>query len=180
MARFLAACLATVCIVLLSPPLTSCEAKHDTVDAFKIFENFPSAVALYDIDQDGDLDCMTAERTELSNNPRHATYILSLKGLNGHQARNITFHITPGPTPDIKLFTVNEDYDHELQGRFIYTDYVNCAIDEFPIDNRQECILWVNTEVKDNVPQSCLDQFQENCENGVLAYDEDSCGQLLQ
>ncbi|XP_077513053.1 uncharacterized protein LOC144124291 [Amblyomma americanum] len=109
MSRFLAARLATVGILLLSPPLVSCEAKHDIANAFKIFENFPSAVALYDIDQDGDLDCMTAERTEFSNNPRQATYILSLKGLNGHQARNITYRIRPGPTPDATLFTINED-----------------------------------------------------------------------
>ncbi|KAK8779187.1 hypothetical protein V5799_019473 [Amblyomma americanum] len=135
-----AARLATVGILLLSPPLVSCEAKHDIADAFKIFENFPSA------------------------------------HLNGHQARNITYRIRPGPTPDATLFTINEHYDHELQGRFVYTDYVNCAINEFPFDNRQDCILWINTAAKDNAIQSCLDQFRDNCENGVDEYDEDSCG----
>ncbi|KAK8758205.1 hypothetical protein V5799_004165 [Amblyomma americanum] len=90
MVRFLSSTLVGICALLLVFQLTPCKAKdqleHEAVDAFKAFENFPYAIALYDIDKDGDLDCLTAIRTEFNKDPLSATYVLFLKGLNGHNA----------------------------------------------------------------------------------------------
>ncbi|KAL1486172.1 hypothetical protein MTO96_047068, partial [Rhipicephalus appendiculatus] len=89
-------------------------------------------VAIYDVDGDGDLDCVTAVRTELSEEPLKATYVLLFKGLGGKQPRNVTVRVTPGSTPDTDHFTLDDDYDFVQEGHFYYTNYKNCAVMEHP------------------------------------------------
>ncbi|XP_077512303.1 uncharacterized protein LOC144123328 [Amblyomma americanum] len=62
----------------------------------------------------------------------------------------------------------------------MYTDYKDCVVMEFPFEDHQECLMWVTSEVKDKVPHYCTDQYQDNCEDGVKAYDKESCGELVQ
>ncbi|XP_077512459.1 uncharacterized protein LOC144123516 [Amblyomma americanum] len=182
MGCFVPLTLGRVCTLLPFLQVASSNAdhqlKHDIPSAFKSFENFPSAVAFYDLDKDGDLECLTAERTEFKEDPLSATYIFSFKGLKGHEKRDIIFRVYPGTTPDTNVFTMNDDNDHRLTNHFIYSDYKNCAVMEFPFDNRQECTLWVSPEVKDGVPQSCIDQYHEYCGDGVMAYNKETCAQL--
>uniref|UniRef100_A0A023G5I2 Putative lipocalin-2 1 n=1 Tax=Amblyomma triste TaxID=251400 RepID=A0A023G5I2_AMBTT len=178
MTRGFSSTLATACALLLLLQLVSSEPKlqldHDTVDAFKTLENFPYAIALYDIDRDGDLDCLNAVRTEFEKEPPSATYILSIKDQNGQTMKNFTYYLQPGPTPDSNVVVIDNDYDHPLKNRFVYSDYEKCVIMQFPMNNRQVCVLWVNSAIKDDVPQSCVDQYQDNCSEGTPSYDQDS------
>ncbi|XP_077512309.1 uncharacterized protein LOC144123331 [Amblyomma americanum] len=180
MARLFSTMLVSACFLLLAFSSASCkEKRHDTVDAFKSLENFEYAVALYDIDNDGDLDCLNAVRTEFEREPKSATYVLSLKGPNGQNVRNYTYFLRPGHTPDRNVVVIDNDFDHPLNDRYVYSDYENCIIMKFPLEDREACVLWVSSAVKDDVPQTCVDQFQENCSEGTPTYDKDSCGELV-
>uniref|UniRef100_A0A023G5E8 Putative lipocalin-5 1 n=1 Tax=Amblyomma triste TaxID=251400 RepID=A0A023G5E8_AMBTT len=183
MASYLPATFTTACTLLLVFSFASCKAQHHltqhTVDSFKSLANFPYAVALYDADEDGDLDCLMAVRTEFSLAPPSATYVVFQKDLKAHTVVNATHYLQPGPTPDSNVVILNNDYQHPLRNHFLFTDYENCIILESPMGGRQECALWVNSALKD-IPDICFDQFQDNCDNGVKAYDQDSCGELIQ
>nr|XP_037285364.1 uncharacterized protein LOC119178271 [Rhipicephalus microplus] len=83
------------------------ELKHDVADAFEVYENFPSVVAIFDQDLDGDLDCVQSVRTYLDPEAHEATYVWILKGLNGMKPENLTFHLKPGATADTSVFTMD-------------------------------------------------------------------------
>ncbi|XP_075538238.1 uncharacterized protein LOC142572777 [Dermacentor variabilis] len=168
-------------IYMLALALTNvrAEGKHQLergiVDAFQLFRTFPYAVAVYDVDNDGDLDCLTTVRTNFMEEPLSATYVFILKGLGGNESRNITYHIKPGPTPDMVFYTVDDDYDFVQVGHFIYSDYKSCAVVGFPFGGRQECILWTTKDVLNDVPEHCMDQYKDICGDAVNLYDEESC-----
>ncbi|KAL1439532.1 hypothetical protein MTO96_038703 [Rhipicephalus appendiculatus] len=114
------------------------------VDAFKIFRTLPRGTAIFDVDGDGDLDCVTAVRTEFSEDPLETTFVLQFKGLGGNRPQNISFHIKPGRTPDATRFTVGDDYDFVQDAHFYYTNYKNCAVMEQPFrdvhgENNRAC-----------------------------------------
>ncbi|XP_077494796.1 uncharacterized protein LOC144105552 isoform X2 [Amblyomma americanum] len=183
MVPFVTSALVAACTLLLAFPLASCKAKHQLehetmVDAFKALAISPYGVALYDIDKDGDLDCLAATRTEFSMDPPRATYILAFKGANGH-ITNFTYHLRQGPTPDTNVVVINNDNDHPLTNHYFYSDYKNCIVLEFPILNHQECVLWVTRAATENTPQICIDQFQDNCDDGTLTYDKDTCADMV-
>ncbi|KAK8758299.1 hypothetical protein V5799_004068 [Amblyomma americanum] len=48
------------------------------------------------------------------------------------------------------------------EGRFHYTDYKGCVIEELEYHGHQ-CILWARREFKDSLPQECIDQFVDTC-----------------
>uniref|UniRef100_A0A023GAD3 Putative lipocalin-5 1 n=1 Tax=Amblyomma triste TaxID=251400 RepID=A0A023GAD3_AMBTT len=183
MAQLCAAMLYAVCCLLPALQLVSSQYDQDmnpeVPNAFRALEKFPDGVALYDIDKDGDLDCLTAERKEFSLEPPSATYVLSLRNVNGDIVRNITHHIKPGPTPDTTLYTEEGDDDDVHKCRFIYTDYKHCIVMEFPFWNGEECLMWISSEAGGGVPQSCTDKYRESCDNAVMAYDEESCLGLI-
>ncbi|KAL3223328.1 hypothetical protein MRX96_049829, partial [Rhipicephalus microplus] len=45
--------------------------------------------------------------------------------------------------------------------------------------NVQECILWMNPKDVKDVPQHCLDHYEDNCDMKNPSYDEESCGPLI-
>ncbi|KAH8009665.1 hypothetical protein HPB51_018962 [Rhipicephalus microplus] len=153
------------------------QSKDDVVDAFKAMAAFPYAVALADTDRDGDLDCMAAVRREYSNDPPRAVFDSFMKRPNG-EIRKITYHVKPGPTIDSVELTVNDDYDHVSEGRFFFSDYKDCVIMEFPIDNKPMCVMWTLKTMAGDIPAICTEKLQASCEDAVLAYDEDTCGPL--
>ncbi|KAH7961747.1 hypothetical protein HPB52_011863 [Rhipicephalus sanguineus] len=73
----------------LDAPFAQGEAKHrlqhDVTDAFKMFEIFPVAIAIFDTDKDGDLDCLTTVRSNYDEKDHKVTYTWLLAGLNGHE-----------------------------------------------------------------------------------------------
>ncbi|XP_077545739.1 uncharacterized protein LOC144158606 [Haemaphysalis longicornis] len=168
-------------VVILVLALSSAEAKaerklpHEITDTRKLYEAFPFVVAIFDQDEDGDLDCVTSTRTNIDVEANTATYVWSLQGGNGHEKRNITFNLKPGPTPDSAVYTPEDDKSKEELVSFIYTDYKDCVIVEMPFKNHLECMLWVSDEVKDNIPQLCLDMFEDICDDKISAYSRDMC-----
>ncbi|KAH6940032.1 hypothetical protein HPB50_024043 [Hyalomma asiaticum] len=145
------------------------------VDAFKVFRAMPSVVAIYDIDHDGDLDCATAVQTELTEEPEEATYVLQLKSLGGRPPFNLTYHAKRGPAPNTPYFTLGDDYYIVQQNHIDYTDYQNCVVMGYPYKDVQECILWVTEALKDDVPQGCVDYFDDNCDSKKESYVKDAC-----
>uniref|UniRef100_A0A6M2D4B8 Putative lipocalin-5 1 n=1 Tax=Rhipicephalus microplus TaxID=6941 RepID=A0A6M2D4B8_RHIMP len=150
------------------------EKVHGTATAFTVFENFPFALAVFDMDQDGDLDCVSAIRTQFDKSEPSATYVWMFKGNN---PRNVTFHIKPGPTFDTSTYTMDDDYEHEYHANFYFSDYKNCVIFGMPHLDTDECMLWVTKKVKDDVPPICTDKYKENCDMQVMAYDQETCGE---
>uniref|UniRef100_A0A023GDM8 Putative lipocalin-2 1 n=1 Tax=Amblyomma triste TaxID=251400 RepID=A0A023GDM8_AMBTT len=183
MKSFFPTALLGIPLFLLVPSVTQCGAqdqlKQDVVDAFKIFENLDNAVAMLDVDLDGDLDCLVAKRTEFDKNGPSATYVWILSGLNGEEKNNITFHLKPGPSPDKPAFTLGNGGGPEQIANFVFADYQSCAVIQLPYGGGQECMLWVTNETKDNYPQYCVDQYEDNCGGQKIAYDENTCSQLL-
>ncbi|KAH6937727.1 hypothetical protein HPB50_003716 [Hyalomma asiaticum] len=98
----------------------------------EVLRTFPYVIAIYDVDRDGDLDCVAAVRTEFIEEPLETTYVLFFEGLGKHQPFNLTYDIRPGPTPDKTHFTVGDDYDLVQEAHFDYTDYQNCVIMDYP------------------------------------------------
>nr|XP_037285192.1 uncharacterized protein LOC119178133 [Rhipicephalus microplus] len=170
-------------VLWLDAPLAQGEAKHrlqhNVTDAFKMFRNFPVAVAMFDTDNDGDLDCLTTVRSNFDEEGHKATYTWLLPGVNGHERRNVTFDLREGPSPDKTVFTPEDGDGSEQIANFIYSDNEHCTVLEIPYKNVQECILWMNPKDLKAVPQHCLDYYEDNCDMQNPAYDEESCGPLI-
>uniref|UniRef100_A0A034WYY5 Lipocalin 15 n=1 Tax=Rhipicephalus microplus TaxID=6941 RepID=A0A034WYY5_RHIMP len=149
------------------------------VDAFKIFRTLPHGTTIFDMDGDGDLDCVTAVRTEFSEDPLETTYVLLFKGLGGKEPRNVSFHIKPGRTPDRTQFTVDDDYDFVQHARFHYTNYQNCAAMEQPFRGVRECVLWTTQDTFREMPEDCMLEYRKSCKDAVKPYDEESCAEFV-
>ncbi|KAL1442794.1 hypothetical protein MTO96_030626, partial [Rhipicephalus appendiculatus] len=151
------------------------QLKHEVTDAKAVFDNFASAVAVFDVDKDGDLDCLSTVRLDYDKNASTATYFWILKNMNGHESHNISFLVGPGPAPN-QFLVKDKDSDEPVQiGTYDYSDYKNCIIMEMPYHGSDECVLWVSENVIDDIPQHCLDHYEDNCEDAKLAYDKGSC-----
>ncbi|XP_049517679.1 uncharacterized protein LOC119441915 isoform X6 [Dermacentor silvarum] len=169
--------------LLLEVPLASGEAKHqlkhDVTDAFKMFEALPYGIAAFDVDNDGDLDCAMVVRQDLDENTKTATYMMVLPSVNGRKAENHTYYAKEGLTPDKPFFTMDDGADGEQTVNFIYTNYRNCVVAAFPFKMRQSCGLWVTKDAIHNLPQECLDQFEDNCDMAVAVFDDETCKGVL-
>ncbi|XP_037510177.1 uncharacterized protein LOC119386954 [Rhipicephalus sanguineus] len=165
-------------------PFVLGKAKHklqrEIPDSAKVFGGFQSGLALFDIDEDGDLDCVSTVQEDYDESVPSVTYVWLLKGINGHEARNISFYVRSGDAPDEFLFKDKNDNKPLQTGRYIYSDYKDCLILEMPYQNSQECMLWISWEVKDNIPKICTDYFEDNCEDSKISYDEATCSPFFQ
>ncbi|KAL3244549.1 hypothetical protein MRX96_047181 [Rhipicephalus microplus] len=153
------------------------EPPDDARNLFKVFATHPSGFAMLDADNDGDLDCMMAVRTNYEESGPSAEYVWILKGLNGHPKKNITVHFDKGDTPDKAVVTVDNAQDHKLQARAIYADFHSCAVLDIPYNGKPRCLLWVTDEAKDNIPSKCHEMFLKNCHTENVIYDKETCDQ---
>ncbi|KAH7961748.1 hypothetical protein HPB52_011864 [Rhipicephalus sanguineus] len=162
----------------LDAPLAQGEAKrrlqHDVTDAFKMFRNFPVAIAMFDTDKDGDLDCLATVRSNFDEEGHKATYTWLLPGLNGHEKKNITFDLREGASPDKPIYTPEDGDGSDKVANFIYSDNKQCTVLEIPYKNELQCILWVNPKIVKDVPQHCLDYYEDNCDMPNPAYDDET------
>ncbi|XP_075744967.1 uncharacterized protein LOC119178530 [Rhipicephalus microplus] len=152
--------------------------QNDARDLFKVFATHPSGLALLDADDDGDLDCMKAVRTNYDESGPSAEYVWILKGLNGHPMKNITVHFEKGDTPDKAVVTVDNAQDQKLEARAIYADFHSCAVLDIPYNSKPRCLLWVTEEAKDNIPSKCHEEFLKNCNTENIIYDKETCDQV--
>ncbi|KAL3246725.1 hypothetical protein MRX96_057456 [Rhipicephalus microplus] len=156
------------------------QLQRERPDLAKVFQGFRSGVALFDVDQDGDLDCVSAVQEDYDESVPSVTYVWILKGVNGHEAKNISYYVRRGDAPDEFLFKDKNDEKPLQTGRCIYSDYKNCVLIELPYGSSQECMLWISWEVKNNVPKACTDEFEEYCGDSKLSYDEATCSPFFQ
>ncbi|KAH7977301.1 hypothetical protein HPB49_000393 [Dermacentor silvarum] len=70
--------------------------------------------------------------------------------------------------------------DGEQTVNFIYTNYKNCIVVDFPFNMRQSCGLWVTKDALISLPQECFDQFEDNCDTAVAVFDEETCNGVLE
>ncbi|XP_049517581.1 uncharacterized protein LOC119440403 isoform X2 [Dermacentor silvarum] len=173
-----------VVIGVLCLPLISGEARSQLQPEFqdlaKVFEGFRSGLALFDIDSDGDLDCLTTVQEDYDASVPSAVYTWFFKAVNGHEARNISFYFRAGDAPG-QVLLKDKNVDGPLQnGAYDYSDYKNCVVVEMPYENSQECMLWITWEAKNKVPQRCTDEYEDACDNAKEIFDDDTCSPFLE
>ncbi|XP_075550488.1 uncharacterized protein LOC142584213 [Dermacentor variabilis] len=167
-------CLLVVLAISLQLSLPAAQETSDVPDSFKIFENFPFAVAVSDQNNDRIYECLTAKRAWLNPEEKKGEYIWFFGGHGGTPKRTVAFYVFEGSSPDTFRFSVGQDDASSEEAKFYYTDYDNCAVLDIPYNGRQ-CILWTKETVKDSVPQKCMDEFMKNCGVGAPLYKDDLC-----
>uniref|UniRef100_A0A023GA10 Putative lipocalin-5 1 n=1 Tax=Amblyomma triste TaxID=251400 RepID=A0A023GA10_AMBTT len=145
----------------------------DFTNAFESFKYFPRGIAIFDEDEDGDLDCLRAKLTKFQNDS--ATYVWFVKG---DPPKRIAVDIQPGPTPDVVVYEMDNDKGHEHKAYFFYIDY-NCMLHDFYHNGNRECVMWVQPDIAENLPQICTDKYLEYCNTQKIVYDKDSCSEFM-
>ncbi|XP_075535403.1 uncharacterized protein LOC142570994 [Dermacentor variabilis] len=144
-----------------------------------MFEIFPHAVAVFDADEDGDLDCVVVVRQHLDQNSKTASYLWLVPSLNGRPPENHTNYFKEGSTPDKPVFVTDDGADGEKTANFVYTNYENCVVVDIGFKEKQSCGLWVTSNAVHSFPQECVDHFEDNCDMTVSVFDEESCKGVL-
>ncbi|KAH6928775.1 hypothetical protein HPB50_019475 [Hyalomma asiaticum] len=150
------------------------QLQRNVTDTFELFDRFPYVVLVYSSGDDPEFQCLTNKRTELDMEAKKATYVWMFKGRNGTPRKNVALHLSAGDSPDRVVLTVNNDTEHSTVAHFVYTDYKECVIVELSYDGDQ-CQLWVSADVKDDVPQHCLDQLEDICDVSEEEYSKELC-----
>uniref|UniRef100_A0A023G965 Putative lipocalin-5 1 n=1 Tax=Amblyomma triste TaxID=251400 RepID=A0A023G965_AMBTT len=154
-------------------PSDPANLQREPPDMMRIFEAFPNATAIMDIDNDSILDCLTARRTEMDPENKTATYMWSLQGSDGKTRIHVPVYHMAGNTPDMTLYIFGSKNNTPEVGYFRYTDYKNCVIFELPHFGHQ-CTLWVSEAARDSIPDYCLKQHANICGAGITIY-KDTC-----
>ncbi|XP_054922921.1 uncharacterized protein [Dermacentor andersoni] len=147
--------------------------QHDIADSFQVFENFPYTVAISDSDNDTVFECVAANRTEIDPEAHTATFVWLFQGNENSPKQNIPFYVKAEEEPGTFSFSVGRD-PTVREGRYYYTDYKTCVVLDMEYHGHQ-CILWTQKEVKDAVPQDCIDQFVDTCGVIVPEHSRDLC-----
>ncbi|XP_070395682.1 uncharacterized protein [Dermacentor albipictus] len=169
-------CLPVVLVITLVLSLAAAQETSDVPDSFKIYENFPFAVAVSDSDNDSRYECLTARRMWLLPEEKKGEYVWLLAGHDGKPKQTVSFYVFEGSSPDTVRFTVGSEDSPSHEAKFDYTDYDNCAVLDMPYNGRQ-CMLWTKETTKDLVPQKCLDEFMKYCGVGAPLYNGDLCSE---
>uniref|UniRef100_A0A131XKD0 Putative lipocalin-5 1 n=1 Tax=Hyalomma excavatum TaxID=257692 RepID=A0A131XKD0_9ACAR len=157
-------CNAAEILANLPAPAGPRKLYHDAADSFKVFQSFPHAVAIEDTDNNTMFHCWTAERTTIDSDARTATYVGHFPAVG----RTRTFRVKA--VKDVPRFTFTLDDDlAPKEGAFYYTDYENCVVEGLEYHGHQ-CVLWVKKELKNSVPQNCLDYYADICGVGFPEY----------
>ncbi|XP_077541397.1 uncharacterized protein LOC144153620 [Haemaphysalis longicornis] len=140
----------------------------DVTDCFMIWETFESMVAISDSNNDTVFECSSAWRTEIDPETQTATFDVDF---GAQKVKH--FHVKPGDLPSAFIMNVGEEPE-PFEGQYYYTDNENCYITYLDYHG-DECILWARKEVKDEVPQHCIDNFVDICAVVVPKYSRHLC-----
>ncbi|XP_077540093.1 uncharacterized protein LOC144152630 [Haemaphysalis longicornis] len=145
---------------------------EDNPDVFLLMANFPSMVSIFDANNDGMLDCLAAYRTSFNQDAGSAEYIwmFPLPGNPAPQALKVHGQAEDGG----KLLRKLDGDSTVYVGKFLYTDYQSCGIEELDFWGHH-CILWSDMVTKDSLPQHCIDKFVELCGVDVPQNTRDLC-----
>ncbi|XP_077538977.1 uncharacterized protein LOC144151731 [Haemaphysalis longicornis] len=142
-------------------------------DAFEIFQIFSDVVAIYDVNNDIGLDCLIAKRTDIDLDAHTVVYTWILKSEDGKPREKILFFVQAEANPGYLTFYTDDDPTPK-EGVYLYSDYKNCVTLKMEYRGNQ-CLLWVQPELKDSVPQNCIDHFVADCGAIVPLYSRDLC-----
>ncbi|KAK8767097.1 hypothetical protein V5799_006123 [Amblyomma americanum] len=179
-------CVATLVLGKLGPPGGPQKLHYHVADIFKVFESWPASVAISDSDNDTMFECLAAKRTEIDPVAKTATYLWVLPETDhsprysGHVSsscsgtcwQEVRFYVRPGARPGTMDMTVNDD-PTPREGVVYYLDE-QCVIMDLEYHGHQ-CLLWTRPELKDSVPQVCIDHFVDTCGVVPPAHSRDLC-----
>ncbi|KAL1473489.1 hypothetical protein MTO96_022064 [Rhipicephalus appendiculatus] len=163
-----------VLVAYLQLSLAVSNESNDIIDSFEVFEKFPFAIAISDVNNDTTYECLTAKRAWFDKDAKKGEYIWQLRGHKGKPKKTVSFYVAEGNSPDTFTYMDGSDDATPELGKFYYSDYKSCGVLEMSY-NGPQCILWVAEECKDSPPQECVDQFQKHCGEGVSLYNKDIC-----
>ncbi|KAL1486190.1 hypothetical protein MTO96_031500, partial [Rhipicephalus appendiculatus] len=139
-----------------------------------VYVHLDDVLAVSDIDGDGVFECVEAVRTEYQAEPKKATYVFLFKGHHGTEKKNVSFHISPGSTPDRITIYLDNNTEDKFEAQYLYTDYDTCAIVKGPYGG-DRCLLLVSKGMADNVSKPCLTNFADLCGVSVNLYSKELC-----
>ncbi|XP_070394445.1 uncharacterized protein [Dermacentor albipictus] len=88
--------------------------------------------------------------------------------------RTTTINVREGDSPEYTPIVTSDDPGHPHNATVPYADNDTCFI--LKIDGMGDsCILWVNNEFKDDVPDVCVQKYKESCGKGSSVYDKKTC-----
>ncbi|XP_037579022.1 uncharacterized protein LOC119461724 [Dermacentor silvarum] len=150
-------------------PLNLDHKLYDAADIIKLISTFDYLVAISDADNDTIFECMSAKRVEFDPEVLSATYLWVFPSTGVEVP--IYIHLG-GPLGKVQ-FTIPQD-KIPREGIVYYSNYKNCVVVEAELYG-QQCVLWTSTDVKDNVPQDCIDNFVDTCGVIVPKHSRDLC-----
>ncbi|XP_049527996.1 uncharacterized protein LOC119462852 [Dermacentor silvarum] len=126
---------------------------------------------------DPSLMCATSLRVAFNVSAKTATYMVHMKGLNGTKEEYVPYDYSAAVPDDPAKATVviGKDVNNPLVIAALYTDYKTCFIGIIPSDDTEQCMLWVEVEFLDPVPQHCKDAFKNACGAGYTFYKKEVC-----
>ncbi|XP_049527774.1 uncharacterized protein LOC125947337 [Dermacentor silvarum] len=167
---FVAFWTATLVTAKLGTPAGPQKLHQDATDSFAVMEKFQDVVAISDSDNDTVFECLAAHRTDVDVEAKTATYMFDFFSSGLH----IPFRISQGETLGTVTFTIGMD-PTPLEGIVYFTDFENCVVVSAEYYTIDQCILWTRRELKDNVPQDCIDHFVDTCGVIVPQHSRDLC-----
>ncbi|KAL3208794.1 hypothetical protein MRX96_038828 [Rhipicephalus microplus] len=167
-------CCAIFIVLSFQEPGLAFQEQNNVPDAFRIFNQFPTGIAMSDSNNDTMYECLKAKRIWLNAEAKKGEYIWVLKSEQGKPRKKISFYLSEGSSPDKFTYKAGSEGTDSEEATFKYTDYIHCSVLEMPFYGHQ-CILWLSEKSKDSVPQECLDKFHTICGVGNTLYRKDLC-----
>ncbi|XP_037286862.2 uncharacterized protein LOC119179845 isoform X2 [Rhipicephalus microplus] len=127
-------CIGNTVLAKLGAPGGPLKKHYDFPDVFEVVSEYKDAMSISDSDNDTIFDCLLTNRTEVDYEARTFKYVWTSQGADGSPQEEVLMTGMPGPTSGSVRFFVEG-----------------------------ECILWVKRNLKDTVPQVCIDNFMDIC-----------------
>ncbi|XP_077541029.1 uncharacterized protein LOC144153254 [Haemaphysalis longicornis] len=138
-----------------------------------VFEIFEDTAAISDSNGDNILECLLGKRTTIDPDARTATFTWTINPQDGTLSEKAYFWVKAEGEPG--HFTVfSNDDPTPRDAVYLYSDYENCLILVMGY-NGERCLLGVQRELKDSVPQHCIDRFLTDCGADVPPHSRDLC-----
>ncbi|XP_037286861.2 uncharacterized protein LOC119179845 isoform X1 [Rhipicephalus microplus] len=153
-------CIGNTVLAKLGAPGGPLKKHYDFPDVFEVVSEYKDAMSISDSDNDTIFDCLLTNRTEVDYEARTFKYVWTSQGADGSPQEEVLMTGMPGPTSGSVRFFV--EGDPTMRDALIYYSDKSCSIMDVEYHGHQ-CILWVKRNLKDTVPQVCIDNFMDIC-----------------